>query len=60
MAVLTAKKFRNSWQGNNPSWYAMNGIITFAVDHRGSGHFGKKRSGLYVSLSWKMGDTGLC
>jgi dipeptidyl-peptidase-4 len=31
----------NRWQGDNASWYAQNGIITFAVDHRGSGHFGK-------------------
>jgi len=32
----------NRWQGNTPSWYAQNGIITFSVDHRGSGHFGKR------------------
>jgi dipeptidyl-peptidase-4 len=32
----------NRWQGNNASWYAQNGIITFSVDHRGSGQFGKK------------------
>jgi len=32
----------NRWQGTSPSWYAQNGIITFSVDHRGSGHFGKK------------------
>jgi dipeptidyl-peptidase-4 len=32
----------NRWQGSNPSWYAQNGIITFSVDHRGSGQFGKK------------------
>jgi dipeptidyl-peptidase-4 len=32
----------NRWQGNNPSWYAQNGIVTIAVDHRGSGHFGKR------------------
>ncbi len=32
----------NRWQGENASWYAQNGIITFTVDHRGSGHFGKK------------------
>ncbi len=34
--------FGNRWQGENPSWYAQNGIVTFSVDHRGSGHFGKK------------------
>ncbi|HNR42288.1 MAG TPA: DPP IV N-terminal domain-containing protein [Bacteroidales bacterium] len=32
----------NRWQGNTPSWYAQNGIITFTVDHRGSGHFGRR------------------
>jgi len=32
----------NKWFGNNPSWYSRNAIITFSVDHRGSGHFGKK------------------
>jgi dipeptidyl-peptidase 4 len=32
----------NRWPGNTPSWNSQNGIITFAVDHRGSGHFGKK------------------
>jgi dipeptidyl-peptidase 4 len=30
----------NSWQGNTPSWYSQNDIITFTVDHRGSGQFG--------------------
>ncbi|MDP4224192.1 MAG: S9 family peptidase [Bacteroidota bacterium] len=34
--------FGNRWQGENPSWYSQNGIVTFTVDHRGSGHFGKK------------------
>jgi len=37
-----AKNINNRWQGTNPSWYAQNGIITFAVDHRGSGQFGRK------------------
>ncbi|MCU0461764.1 MAG: S9 family peptidase [Bacteroidales bacterium] len=37
-----AKNIYNRWQGTNPSWYAQNGIITFAVDHRGSGQFGRK------------------
>jgi dipeptidyl-peptidase 4 len=32
----------NRWQGFNASWYAQNGIITFMVDHRGSGQFGKR------------------
>lgn len=37
-----AKNIANRWQGTNASWYAQNGIITFAVDHRGSGQFGRK------------------
>jgi dipeptidyl-peptidase-4 len=32
----------NRWQGGNPSWNSQNGIITFTVDHRGSGQFGRK------------------
>jgi dipeptidyl-peptidase-4 len=36
------KNVSNRWQGNNPSWNSQNGIITFTVDHRGSGQFGKK------------------
>jgi dipeptidyl-peptidase-4 len=37
-----AKNVYNRWQGNNPSWDSQNGIITFTVDHRGSGQFGKR------------------
>jgi dipeptidyl-peptidase-4 len=37
-----SKNVNNRWQGSNPSWYSQNGIISFTVDHRGSGHFGKK------------------
>jgi len=37
-----SKNVYNRWQGNMASWYAQNGIITFTVDHRGSGQFGKK------------------
>jgi dipeptidyl-peptidase-4 len=33
---------RNRYMGGRTSWYAENGIITFSVDHRASGHFGKK------------------
>jgi dipeptidyl-peptidase-4 len=36
------KNVTNKWQGNYPSWYAGNDIITIKVDHRGSGQFGKK------------------
>ncbi|HUX97826.1 MAG TPA: DPP IV N-terminal domain-containing protein [Bacteroidales bacterium] len=37
-----SKNVYNRWQGSNSSWYAQNGIVTFTVDHRGSGQFGKK------------------
>ena len=37
-----SRNVSNEWQGNNPSWYSQNNIITFSVDHRGSGHFGRK------------------
>jgi len=37
-----SKNVYNRWQGNDLSWYSQNGIITFTVDHRGSGQFGKK------------------
>jgi dipeptidyl-peptidase 4 len=52
------KNVLNKWQGNNPSWYAQNGIITFTVDHRGSGQFGKKGLDyLYRSLGkWEILD----
>lgn len=48
----------NRWMGQNPGWYAQNGIITISVDHRGSGHFGKKGLDyLYRSLgNWEILD----
>jgi dipeptidyl-peptidase-4 len=48
----------NRWQGTSPSWYARNGIITITVDHRGSGHFGKKGLDyIYRSLGkWEILD----
>jgi dipeptidyl-peptidase-4 len=53
-----SKNVIDRWQGNNPSWYAQNGIITFTVDHRGSGQFGKKGLDyLYRSLGkWEILD----
>ena len=36
-----SKNVSNRWMGTTPSFYANNGIITFRVDHRGSGQFGK-------------------
>jgi dipeptidyl-peptidase-4 len=52
------KNVTNRWQGNNPSWYSQNGIITFTVDHRGSGQFGKRGLDyLYRSLGkWEILD----
>jgi dipeptidyl-peptidase-4 len=37
-----SKNVANRWPGSTPSWNSQNGIITFTVDHRGSGQFGKK------------------
>jgi dipeptidyl-peptidase-4 len=37
-----SKNVSNRWQGSNTSWYSQNGIITFSVDHRGSGQFGRR------------------
>jgi dipeptidyl-peptidase-4 len=53
-----SKNVSNMWQGNNPSWNSRNGIITFTVDHRGSGQFGKKGLDyLYRSLGkWEILD----
>lgn len=36
------KRVSNDWKGTSPSWYSQNGIITIRIDHRGSGHFGRK------------------
>lgn len=53
-----AGSIRNRWQSPDPRWYALNGIITINVDHRGSGTFGKK--GLdYIHRclgKWEMSD----
>jgi dipeptidyl-peptidase-4 len=53
-----SKNVSNRWQGNFASWYAQNGIITFSVDHRGSGQFGKRGLDyLYRSLGkWEILD----
>ncbi|HZY25603.1 MAG TPA: S9 family peptidase [Bacteroidales bacterium] len=53
-----SKNVSNKWQGSNPSWYSRNGIITFTVDHRGSGQFGKKGLDyLYRNLGkWEILD----
>jgi len=53
-----SKNVYNRWQGSDPSWYAQNGIITFTVDHRGSGQFGRKGLDyLYRNLGkWEILD----
>lgn len=53
-----SKSVSNTWPGVNASWYSQNGIITFTVDHRGSGQFGKKGlDWLYRSLGkWEILD----
>ncbi|MCD4769680.1 MAG: S9 family peptidase [Bacteroidales bacterium] len=49
---------RNSNRGNRASWFAKNNIITISVDHRSSGHFGKKGLDyMYRNLGkWEMVD----
>jgi dipeptidyl-peptidase 4 len=53
-----SKNVTNRWPGSNPSWNSQNGIITFTVDHRGSGQFGKKGLDyMYRSLGkWEILD----
>lgn len=52
------KNVYNRRQPAVPSWYSQNGIITIAVDHRGSGQFGKLGLDyLYRSLGkWEILD----
>ncbi len=52
------KNVKNVWSGSGPSWYSRNNIITFTVDHRGSGHFGRKGlDQLYRNLGkWEIAD----
>lgn len=50
---------RNSYpMGLSAHYYAQNGIISVAVDHRGSGHFGKKGVDLMHRClgKWEMND----
>lgn len=48
----------NEWTGDRPDWYSQNGIITITVDHRGSGHFGRRGTDyLYRNLGqWEISD----
>lgn len=49
---------RNTFPGLQPHYWAERGVITISVDHRGSGHFGKKGVWLmHRSLGkWEMRD----
>jgi dipeptidyl-peptidase-4 len=46
------------WEGIGNQWLAGEGVIQVAMDHRGSGHFGKKGAALmYRNLGkWEMND----
>ena len=46
------------WGDIRPQWLALEGVIQMAVDHRGSGHFGKEGIALmYRNLGkWEMHD----
>ncbi len=46
------------WGGLSPQWWAQEGLIQVAVDHRGSGHFGKKGEALMHRAlgKWEMND----
>jgi dipeptidyl-peptidase-4 len=50
----------NSWKGTGNQWWANEGIIQIAVDHRASGQFGKEGVALmHRSLGkWEMKDYG--
>ena len=51
-------RVHNRWLGLQPHYWAQRGVITFSVDHRGSGHFGKKGVALlHRNLGkWEMQD----
>ena len=42
----------DGWRGIGSEWLAEEGLIQLAVDHRGSGHFGKEGVAL---MKWKLG-----
>lgn len=48
----------DSWRGLNAQWWAMEGLIQVAMDHRASGHFGKEGVALmHRNLGkWEMHD----
>ena len=48
----------DSWRGLDAQWFAQEGLVQVAVDHRGSGHFGKEGVALmHRNLGkWEMHD----
>jgi dipeptidyl-peptidase 4 len=46
------------WNGLQSQWLAQEGLVQMSVDHRGSGHFGKKGMALmyHVLGKWEMND----
>ncbi|MBA4312861.1 MAG: peptidase S9 family protein [Chlorobiaceae bacterium] len=48
----------NSWGGLRGQWLAVEGVIQIAIDHRGSGHFGKEGVSLMHRQlgKWEMND----
>lgn len=53
-----AGRVHNQWPGLAAHYWAQRGVITFSVDHRGSGHFGKRGTALmHRNLGkWEMAD----
>ncbi len=51
---------RNAWASTQAHYWAQRGVIWMAVDHRGSGHHGKKGVALMhrVLGKWEMHDYG--
>ncbi|MFH1574454.1 MAG: prolyl oligopeptidase family serine peptidase, partial [Acidobacteriota bacterium] len=53
-----AGRVHNQWPGLQPHYWAQRGVITLSLDHRASGHFGKKGVALmHRNLGkWEMHD----
>ena len=52
----------DGWKGIGAQWWALEGMISVSVDHRGSGHFGKEGVALmHRNLGkWEMNDYIEC
>lgn len=51
---------RNAWAATEAHYWAQRGVIWMALDHRGSGHYGKKSMALMHRAlgKWEMQDYG--